>query len=68
MKWQPIETAPKDGTHVLVCKESYYYPETASYRTYHPNAQGKATWRTNSMGVKITPTHWMPLPPLPKIN
>lgn len=65
MNWKPIEQAPKDGTLVLVCNERYYYPETASYRTYHPNAQGKATWRSTQMGNKIDPTHFMPLPEKP---
>ena len=65
MSWKKIETAPKDGTCVLVCDENYYYPETASFRTYHPNAQGKKTWRTKSMGTKVNPTHWMPLPAKP---
>lgn len=58
--WQDIDTAPKDGTNILVCSFDYYYPETASYRAYHPNAKGKCTWR-NASGIKINPTHWMPL-------
>lgn len=65
MNWQKIETAPKDGTWVLVCNEKYYYPETAAFKTYHPNAQGEPTWRSKSMGTKIYPTHWMPLPDKP---
>ena len=65
MTWKKIETAPKDGTWVLVCNENYYYPETAAYKTYHPNAQGKPTWRAKGMGTKINPTHWMPLPDKP---
>ena len=58
-EWQPIDTAPKDGTNVLVCNVNHYEPITASYRTYHPNAQGKKTWRAGQMGNKINPTHWM---------
>jgi hypothetical protein len=57
--WEPIESAPKDGTKVLVCNVNHYEPITANYRTYHPNAQGKKTWRAGQMGNKINPTHWM---------
>lgn len=63
-KWQPIETAPKDGTDILVllwdrecCVVSYEsdasdadYPwMTLDGSSYHLNA----------------PTYWMPLPELP---
>jgi hypothetical protein len=62
MNWKPIETAPKDGTRVLVCHKDYYYPETAAFKTYHPNSQGKPTWRNSISGTKIAPTHWTELP------
>ena len=65
MEWNNIDTAPKDGTQVLVCNKNYYYPTTASFRTYHPNAQGEKTWRTNGMGIKLDPTHWQSLPERP---
>jgi len=64
MNWKNIENAPKDGTLILVCNEKYYYPTTASWKTYHPNAKGKITWRNDS-GIKIDPTHWMELPSAP---
>lgn len=66
MNWKTIDTAPTDGTKVLVCNINHYEPTTASYKTYHPNAQGKKTWREGSMGTKINPTHWMPLMDSPK--
>lgn len=66
--WKPINTAPKDGTLILVCTENYYFPETASWRTYHPNAKGKPSWRSNNMGTKLEPTHWMELPEKPKTS
>lgn len=72
MFWQPIETAPRDGTLILICTGNYFdrtkdnlfpigCPTTASWRPYHPNAKGKECWR-DSNGNKISPTHWMPLP------
>ena len=66
--WQPIETAPKDGTLVLTCVEGVYYrPITGVWSSYHPNQAGKTCWRTSPVGGdKIAPTHWMPLPDPPK--
>lgn len=70
-KWQPIETAPKDGTTILVCYDRCYdkngfAPIAVKWRTYHPNAKGGAEWR-DSNGHKIQGvTHWMPLPEAPQ--
>ena len=64
--WQPIATAPKDGTLILVCVDAYYLPKTACWAIYNPNSSGKATWRDSPVcGAKLDPTHWMPLPPMP---
>lgn len=66
INWKLIESAPKDGTLVLVCtSDRHYTPETAYYGTYHPNARGKPQWRTSSMRTKIQPTHWKYLPKPP---
>lgn len=62
--WKPIHLAPKDGTRILVCHEKYYSPNTASWRTYHPNAKGKPAWRDGA-GIKLDPTHWMKMPKSP---
>ena len=60
--WQPIETAPTDGTVVLVChKNNYNYaPEAAFFGTYSPDSLGKKTWRSVNSSTKIMVTHWMP--------
>jgi len=65
--WQPVETAPKDGTKILACyvtENSEYNPITVKWRCYHPNAKGKECWR-DSMSDKVIVTHWMPLPKPP---
>jgi hypothetical protein len=52
-QWQPIETAPKDGTEVLM---------------YHPEL-GCAVWpstENNGLGTTKDVTHWMPLPEPPE--
>jgi len=60
--WFPIDKAPKDGERILVCNAKCYNPTTASYRTYHPNAEGKMTWR-DAQGIKLTGlTHFQKLP------
>ena len=72
--WQPIETAPKDGTPVLV------YPPTwakaiASIAKWNKDEYAKKPrpyWRRVDDYGKVTtsrdnpPTHWMPLPAAPK--
>lgn len=61
MEWQPIETAPKDGTEILgydIGDDAYYLA-----RFVHPY-QLKPTW-IDSEDKDILITHWMPLPEAP---
>lgn len=61
--WQPIETAPKD-TSVLVVGE-YGYVWVAKYEYVGPRAGTR--WETFGLGrLPFEPTHWMPLPKPPK--
>lgn len=53
--WQPIETAPKDGTGVLTTQGNY--PEDLFCDRWDVKHQ---RW-----GYDAKPTHWMPLPPPP---
>jgi Protein of unknown function (DUF551) len=59
-KWQPIETAPRDGTMVLVFRA----PETGyEKRVYGVDyTKGGEWWLSRT---QMQPTHWMPLPPPP---
>ena len=76
-EWQPIETAPKDGTDVIVM---YMHIETQCVFNafYASEVDG---WEKRDVGWWsyehgevsrillngfMTPTHWMPLPPPPK--
>lgn len=59
MKWEPISTAPKDGTWVLVyCgeigKQMVGFNCDDSYWESYPGFN------------EIKPTHWIPLPKPPK--
>lgn len=59
MKWQPIETAPRDGTIFIAWfgeyAESGYFWEGGSF-----------VWQHDGDSPMTGPTHWMPMPPPPE--
>ncbi len=55
-QWQPIETAPMDGTEVLIWEDGLI--RIAAYDT-----TGKCWWVFRQ--GQFYPTHWQPLPPAP---
>lgn len=59
--WQPIETAPRDGTDIIVhrpgCKPNAYIPLVGT--DYFKRGQ----WMQSNGATQ--PTHWMPLPKPP---
>ena len=80
MIWQPIETAPRDGTEILlsngfvVAQGAYLYDEGGirEHRDLDGNyigqdeSDGYDGWVDFSGGMP-DPTHWMPLPPPPEV-
>ena len=73
--WQPIETAPKDGTRIILGKAAGYVMAWAGSGywfnrepcPHHPPCKpGTHTGWTDGLDTYATPTHWMPLPPPPK--
>ena len=62
MKWQPIETAPEDGTWVHV-----YWPTMpiTRYPQVAFNHGDEYGWDTPDDYGHVQPTHWMPLPSPP---
>jgi len=71
MTWNPIETAPKDGTIILISSGKYV---EAAYWSRHPRATGgddEFPWvtldETNVINGRTaeSPDHWMPLPDAP---
>ena len=77
-QWQPIETAPRDGTPILLtdgrsCVHLAWYQD--AYEPYpwflvdsfdhRTNEQGTDTVELNS-AMEVWPTHWMPLPEAPQ--
>jgi len=71
MNWQPIETAPKDGTTILVCDAAKQISLVNwEYVTGYENTNiGPDGWRSDAcrdFGGFEDPTHWMPLPEPPR--
>lgn len=71
-EWQPIETAPRDGTEVdLWCveKNGKYAPRRLTNRRYGSmqNWVGEevVSWNVGDPYRDWRPTHWMPLPATP---
>jgi hypothetical protein len=68
MDWQPIETAPKDGTEIdlwsPICKR---IPDCKWLDRYATGwfTRGDRGWEEISTAM-ISPTHWMPLPAPPE--
>lgn len=64
-QWQPIETAPKDGTQILTWMPSDLDP--SGYHIvgdWYVNARGDGYWQ-DQHGEGFEPTHWQSLPPPP---
>jgi hypothetical protein len=73
-EWQPIETAPRDGTTVLLypatwkskpCSMGKFNPDKDSRK---PNPYWSRDDDNNRIFIsrKAITTHWMPPPPPPK--
>ena len=78
MAWQPIETAPKDGTQVLIAGGSVEYdaetfPQERPFAGVHIASWCKSSqsW-SGPYGSEYdaqywhTPSHWQPLPAPPE--
>ena len=69
MTWQPIDTAPKDGTNVWLFCPDEEPQQCAGYFT----GEAGAYWEpcdtlVSSVILEVLPTHWMPLPDAPKVE
>lgn len=61
--WQPIDTAPRDGTHFLGFGQSEYH------LTYWDDSS-TPPWRYNYGDIEMWwyPSHWMRLPDPPEVE
>lgn len=62
--WQPIETAPKDGTWLLLARKQVMSGQliVVSGSWNSGGAMHMPHWMSAVLGFQ--PTHWMPMPPL----
>ena len=61
-EWQPIETAPKDKTDILVLSEGRVV------EAYWEGSRSRGYWDSFFQSYEsesLEPTHWMPLPAPP---
>lgn len=79
MEWQPIETAPKSGTEILLSNGKavqqgwWMHDEGGIVEIRDTNGRyigqderdGYIGWWDYGGGMQPEPTHWMPLPPPP---
>lgn len=69
-EWQPIETAPKDGTTILIARNLDPFGWIRGYATWQNLSRLGGGWISHGFGVfgelgLAEPTHWQPLPPPP---
>jgi len=76
-EWMPIESAPRDGTDILVCDLTAFEPKAdlAHWRRKWvgcscdvANYCEAATISLDKIVGFYKPTHWMPLPEPPKVE
>jgi hypothetical protein len=71
-EWQPIETAPKDGTRILAVipgfavSIAWWFHDAQKWMTTdaedYPDDE---SWNYTVANTEYQPTHWMPLPAAP---
>lgn len=75
MTWQPIETAPKDGTRILLAgpEGPFKQPVVGRWDEDKYAAKPKPYWNNDRAGIfgireirTNQPTHWMPIHQMPK--
>lgn len=71
MNWQPIDTAPKDGTLVLIAVRGSCYIASWSDEAQFERFEERPGWQVFVCDdgwyswAEDAPTHWMPLPDPP---
>jgi len=72
-QWQPIETAPRDGSWIEVFCPSYIVNPVRPAQFIHDVGLGEDIWGYAGDGYEYpvgpeAPTHWQPLPAPPSIR
>lgn len=63
MQWQPMDTAPKDGSEFLAFDSSRIF--ISRWDEYHPSRPGWGSDKADEYGWAEDPKGWMPLPKRP---
>lgn len=71
MKWEPIETAPKDGMEIIVsCPPGEGYAPAYAHVKWWTIDKGRGEWclvntgdYATSSNIEFEPTHWTLLEP-----
>ena len=73
--WQPIETAPKDGTRIdlwtktwIAASDSFMWKRITDCRWSKGDALTNTPARWSGCDPNRVPTHWMPIPAAPEIG
>ena len=70
MSWQPVETAPKDGSDIILLIEDVAIQAYWDKSKYARPGWQPITLSSHGCGCCSSsnedPTHWMPLPEAPK--
>jgi Protein of unknown function (DUF551) len=69
-EWQPIESAPKDGTKIILAFIREHWKPIVTVGAWIDDAPISTNewmaWTSIGLIGCIEPTHWMPLPEPPK--
>jgi Lar family restriction alleviation protein len=68
--WMPIESAPRDGTRVLIyqqknTKQRKYWGVFIGFLHTPGNGKDPPFWECEGSSQRLSPTHWQPLPAPP---
>ena len=64
--WQPIASAPKDGTWFLAHGDGPAVSQCPFVCVWDFDGHGKTAWREVYTELVMLPTHWQPLPEPPQ--
>jgi len=68
---QPIDTAPRDGTHILCWSDEWEHDGWLTFdRGFYECWYERGRWQSDrynygEFGISEQPTHWCPLPAVP---
>ena len=65
IRWRPIETAPKDGTQVLLARSDGIVG-CGRWEDVRGVYLWVGEWSSDTKDVGLKPTRWMPLPEPPE--